>query len=143
MLEKAIEMAVRAHTGQIRKDGSPYILHPLRVMLAFQDEPGRIGELLRAAAVLHDVCEDCGVSLGSIMDVSPEVGDIVDCLTHRTQKGYEVYADYILRCSRNPLARRVKIADLEDNLRNIDGLPDKNEAKGLRRRYEWALSVLR
>ncbi len=51
-LERAIEIAAAAHRGQADKAGQPYILHPLRVMLACQ------GEATRIVAVLHDVIED-------------------------------------------------------------------------------------
>ena len=52
-LEKAIQIAVEAHTGQVDKGGNPYILHPLRVMLSLNTEEERI------VGVLHDVVEDC------------------------------------------------------------------------------------
>ena len=52
-LEKAIKIAVEAHTGQVDKGGNPYILHPLRVMLSIETEEERI------VGVLHDVVEDC------------------------------------------------------------------------------------
>ena len=52
-LEKAIKIAVEAHTGQVDKGGNPYILHPLRVMLSLNSEQERI------VGVLHDVVEDC------------------------------------------------------------------------------------
>ena len=52
-LEKAIKIAVEAHTGQLDKGGNPYILHPLRVMLSLETEEERI------VGILHDVVEDC------------------------------------------------------------------------------------
>ena len=52
-LQNAIKVAVEAHTGQVDKGGSPYILHPLRVMLSLDKEEERI------VGVLHDVLEDC------------------------------------------------------------------------------------
>ncbi len=52
-LERAIVIAVEAHAGQIDKAGSPYVLHPLRVMLNLRTTDERI------VGVLHDVCEDC------------------------------------------------------------------------------------
>ena len=52
-LEKAIKIAVEAHSGQVDKGGNPYILHPLRVMLFLDTEEERI------VGVLHDVVEDC------------------------------------------------------------------------------------
>jgi GTP diphosphokinase / guanosine-3',5'-bis(diphosphate) 3'-diphosphatase len=54
-LERAIEIAARAHAGQTDKAGQPYILHPLRVMLAVNSLPEKM------AAVMHDVVEDTNV----------------------------------------------------------------------------------
>src|ERR1700737_3521105 len=51
-LERAIVIAAEAHTKKIDKGGAPYILHPLRGMLAMTDTDSRI------VAVLHDVVED-------------------------------------------------------------------------------------
>jgi len=51
MLEKAIKIAIEAHSGQVDKGGNPYILHPFRVMLNVSDKA-------KVAAVLHDVVED-------------------------------------------------------------------------------------
>ncbi|MEE9309307.1 MAG: hypothetical protein V3V57_17455 [Spirochaetia bacterium] len=49
MLDRAIQIAVQAHSGQKEKNGSPYILHPIRLMLKMQNE------LEMMAAILHDV----------------------------------------------------------------------------------------
>ena len=59
-LERAIAIAATAHTGQVDKGGAPYILHPLKVMLRMNTLEERI------VAVLHDVVEDCGVSLDDL-----------------------------------------------------------------------------
>ena len=53
MLNDAIVIAIKAHADQTDKAGQPYILHPLRVMLAQRTDEARI------VAVLHDVVEDC------------------------------------------------------------------------------------
>lgn len=141
VVERAISLAVTAHYGQKRKNGEPYILHPLRVMLAFNSWPGVEGNVLRATGVLHDVCEDCGISVETIAGLcGRKVADAVNAMTRRDDGPY---SDYIVRLATNEIARMVKIADLEDNLRDIDTLPDPEEAKSLRRRYEWALSVLK
>ncbi len=55
-LEKAIEIAIAAHRGQVDKAGAPYILHPLRIMLAMDTEEEMI------VAVLHDVVEESKVT---------------------------------------------------------------------------------
>jgi (p)ppGpp synthase/HD superfamily hydrolase len=108
-LEKAILIAVRAHKNQRDKAGQTYILHPLRLMLKMDSETEMI------AAVLHDVVED---SIWTVADLgkqgfSEEVLAVLDCLTRREQ---ETYDEFIERVKLDPTARKIKIADLEDNM---------------------------
>lgn len=126
MLTKAIEIAARAHDGQKDRSGAPYIFHPIRVASTFADE------FLQTIAVLHDVVEDADVTLEDLDNHFPQgVVNAVDALTRR---GGETYKEFIQRAARNPNARRVKIADIRDNLRP--------GAEHFRPRYEAALKVL-
>jgi (p)ppGpp synthase/HD superfamily hydrolase len=106
-LEDAIILAARAHRGQRDKNGEPYILHPLRVMLNQRDGAARI------VAMLHDVVEDTPVTLADLNEYGEQICAAVDCLTRRDGEGY---GHMIERVSANPLARRVKLTDLEDNM---------------------------
>jgi (p)ppGpp synthase/HD superfamily hydrolase len=108
-LEKAISIAAQAHDGQRDKAGAPYILHPLRVMMKMTTESERI------TAVLHDVIEDTGWAIERLVQegFDPAILAAVDCLTKREGEGYEAF---IQRVQLNPLAVKVKIADLEDNM---------------------------
>ena len=121
-IEKALQIAAGAHEGQKDKDGQPYILHPLRVMNAVEDEPAKV------VAVLHDVIEDTSVTAEELRreGFDEAVLAAVECLTYR--KG-EPYADYVVRCKGDEIARRVKLADLEDNARPSRALlrPDRIE----------------
>ena len=137
-IEKALQIAARAHEGQKDKDGQPYILHPLRVMNAVEDVPAKI------VAVLHDVIEDTSVTAEELRreGFDEAVLAAVECLTHR--KG-EPYADYVIRCKSNLTARRVKLADLEDNARPSRALlrPDRIEPDMARlRKYFLAYTFL-
>jgi len=109
MLNKAIEIATKAHAGQVDKSGNPYILHPLRVMLACESEIERI------CAVLHDVIEDTPITLEDIkkQGFSDEIIDVLDCLTRRGGESYDNFIDRILL---NDTACHVKLADLCDNM---------------------------
>jgi hypothetical protein len=109
LLARAIEIAASAHVNQVDKGGAPYILHPLRMMMKQTTEPAMI------AAVLHDVVEDTPWTLQKLRaeGFSEDVLEAVACLTKR--KG-EDYADFIARAGVNPIARLVKLADLEDNM---------------------------
>lgn len=107
-LEHAIAIAAGAHAGQVDKGGSPYILHALRVMLKVDSLEERI------VAVLHDVVEDCDISLDELREegFSEAVLAAVDALTRRSGETYE---DFIARVAQNPIGRVVKLADLEEN----------------------------
>ena len=82
MLNKAIELANRAHAGQVDLAGEPYILHPLRVMMT------REKEIERICAVLHDVVEDSNISFDDLRKegFSEEVIKALDCLTKDLEK---------------------------------------------------------
>lgn len=108
-LEQAIEIATRAHAGQVDKAGQPYVLHPLRVMLTVHTVHERM------AAVLHDVVEDTAVTLADLHDSGfpPEVTAAVDVLTKRTGETRLAAAH---RAVGDPIARVVKLADVKDNM---------------------------
>ena len=108
-LERAIEIAARAHAGQVDKAGQPYILHPLRVMLSVK------GEVDRIVAVLHDVVEDTDVTLGALAaeGFPTEVLAAIEALTKKPDE-HRLPAAH--RAAANPIARVVKLADVEDNM---------------------------
>jgi len=125
-LEHAIDMAVNLHAGQVDKSGQPYILHPLRVMLSLE------GEVDMIVGILHDVVEDCGVGHGDILALFGE--DVWSAVIALTRDEDESYEDFIRRAKANEIARRVKIADILDNMRP--------GAEHLLPRYEKALAIL-
>lgn len=108
-LEDAIALAVKAHRGQTDKNGQPYILHPLRVMLRLETEQEKI------VGILHDVVEDTEVTVTDLRAAGygEEILAALDCVTKREGEAYE---DFVQRSASNPLAKRVKLADLEDNM---------------------------
>jgi hypothetical protein len=107
-LEAAIRIAAAAHDGQKDKQGLPYILHPLRVMLDVSGEQAQI------VAVLHDVVEDTQVTFGDLghEGFSEAILAALQLVTHDKATPY---ADYVVRCKQDPIARQVKLADLRDN----------------------------
>jgi (p)ppGpp synthase/HD superfamily hydrolase len=107
-LERAIAIAATAHAGQVDKGGAPYILHPLKVMLRMSTLEQRI------VAVLHDVVEDCGVSLDELRKEGFSE-DVLTAIESVTKVPGESYEDFIDRAAHNPIGRVVKLADLEEN----------------------------
>lgn len=127
-IERAIEIAARAHTGQVDKAGEPYIMHPLRVMMAQTDARCRL------AAMLHDVVEDSPVTLDDLR--AEGFGeDVVQAIDALTKRDGETRMDAGKRAAVNPIARRVKLADLNDNM-NMSRLGTPTE-KDLARLKEY------
>lgn len=117
LLERAVGLALEAHAGEVDKADKPYILHPLRLMLQMDTEEEMI------TAVLHDVVEDSHVTLDDLRAAGfpSAVLEALALLTHNTAA--EAYDAYIARIKPNPLARKVKLADLAHNM-DIRRLPD-------------------
>lgn len=132
LLEKAIALAATYHAGQTDKAGQPYILHTLRVMMRQQTEDARI------VAVLHDVVEDTAITIADLSRAgfSDAVVLAVDLLTRRPDVAYE---DYLEAVAANPLARAVKIADLEDNmdLRRLTEISESGQARLAKYLKSW------
>jgi len=108
LLSNAIILATQWHNGQVDKAGKPYILHPLRVMLKVNFIE------IKIVAVLHDILEDTECTYQNLKEIglSNELIEAIYCLTRQKN---EDYMDFIKRCKQNPIARIVKLADLEDN----------------------------
>lgn len=115
-LEKAISIAVNAHSGLTDKGGSPYILHPLRLMLKFSKEDEMI------VAVLHDVIEDTEIAITDLINLGFS-DRVINALRLLTKNPSETYQQYIEKISTNDLARKIKIEDLKDNM-DISRLPE-------------------
>ena len=109
LLGKAVRIAAVAHENQVDKAGGAYILHPLRLMARAQTDDERI------VALLHDVVEDSDWTLEALAGEGfpPHLVNAIDCLTSRKGEGYD---DFITRVLTSPLAVRVKLLDIEDNM---------------------------
>lgn len=121
-LEKAIEIATKAHFGQLDKAGNDYITHPLRVMAAGKTTDEKI------VGVLHDVVEDTEWTFEMLAaeGFSDEIIEALRCVTKFSEN--EPYDKFIARVKTNQLAVAVKINDLSDNMdiRRLPYLSDKD-----------------
>jgi (p)ppGpp synthase/HD superfamily hydrolase len=111
LLERAIALADEGHEGHQDAEGRPSVLHPLRVMARVETDRERI------VALLHDTVEN-GADRMSFERLRAEgfpeaIVAAVDCLTRRDGESYE---EFINRIAPNRLARRVKLADIADNI---------------------------
>ena len=135
MFERAINLATHAHAGQTDKAGMPYILHPLAVAAAVQNDP-----CARIVAVLHDVLEDTDTTAEDLLGagISPLVVDGVIAITKVRGEAYSVYIDRILD---NQLAKKVKVADIRHNMSRFAALKP-SDAGRLAKKYVAALKRL-
>ena len=124
-LERAIGIARQAHAGQVDKGGADYIGHPLRVMERGENEQEKI------VGVLHDVVEDSNWIFEMLEEegFTPDIIEALKCLTKVSED--ENYDDFIARVMTNPLAVKIKLYDIEDNLdvSRLDSLTDADVAR--------------
>lgn len=136
MVKKAMEICIKAHGDQKDKSGLPYILHPFHLAERMETEE----EV--CAALLHDVVEDTPWTLGRLREegFSPKVVDAVFLLTHHPSVPY---FDYVEKIRTNPIARRVKLADLEHNSdpNRLDNPTEKDKER--REKYLKAIEILK
>ena len=116
---KALDVASWAYRDQKDKAGKPYFGHLARVSMACDSDVAKI------VALLHDVLEDTELTSDYLEEqgISEFIVKSVECLTRKSEESYD---DFIKRLAPNPIAREVKIADLEDNMdvRKWKWLPD-------------------
>ena len=110
ILDRAKEIARAAHEGQVDKAGKPYIEHPMRVMKMGKSMEEKI------AGVLHDVVEDSEWTFEMLEKegIPKDVMDALRCVTKLSED--EDYDHFIARVKTNPLAVKVKLNDLKDNM---------------------------
>lgn len=107
LTKKALEIAKEAHKDQFDKGGNPYIWHPMYVAEQMKDEVRTI------VALLHDVVEDN--EKWTLEDLAFFGEEVVEALALLTRDKSVPYSEYIKRLSVNPIARDVKMGDLEHN----------------------------
>lgn len=108
LTKKAMKVCFEAHKDQLDKTGLPYVFHPFHLAEQMDDEISTV------CALLHDVVEDTDTTLEDLgsMGFPKEALEALALLTHAPEVPY---MDYVREISRNPIATKVKIADLKHN----------------------------
>ena len=117
---EAMKLAYNAHHGQVDKGGIPYIFHPIHLAEQMDDEYST------CVALLHDVVEDTDMTLEQLATIFPE--PVIHAVSLMTHSKDEPYAAYVARVATDPIAKKVKLADLRhnsDQTRMPDADPDK------------------
>ena len=137
LTNKALRIAYAAHAGQLDKCGAPYIFHPAHVAEQMDDE------VSTCVALLHDVVEDSDVTLDDLArEFPPEVVEGVRLMTHDPAVDY---LDYVRAIKGNPVAEKVKLADLAhtaDQTRFAGHPVAPEELERRRRKYDAAQEIL-
>ncbi len=107
LTRKAMIIAYNAHNGQLDKSGVPYIYHPIHLAEQMDTETECI------VALLHDVVEDTDITFEELEKDFPN--EVIEILKLMTKDKNIDYMDYINKLKENPIARKVKIADLLHN----------------------------
>ncbi len=110
LTKRALHIAFDAHAGQMDRSGLPYVFHPFHLAEQMEDE------VSVAAALLHDVVEDSGITFDALamQGITQEVIGILKLLTHDPAVPYMEYVQKI-KDSGNPRAIQIKLADLNHN----------------------------
>lgn len=115
LMLRAIELASEGHLSQTDKAGEPYLGHPARVAESCETDDERM------VGLMHDLIEDTDVTAQTLIDEGFPT-HVVEAVVALSRQEGETYDEFIERLAPNPLARRVKIADLLDNM-DVTRLP--------------------
>jgi len=135
MIKEAYEFASQAHRGQMRKSGEPYLEHPLQVAATLANLRLDVDALI--AALLHDIPEDCGISLEEIeTKFGAEVAKLVDGVTKlekltsraggkekKTRLQVENLRKMLVATAEDLRVVLIKLADRLHNMRTLGALP--------------------
>lgn len=140
LFDKALEFGERAHRGQSRADGLPYITHPLAVADILCD--WQIDVTAVIAALLHDVVEDTDVTVGALEEeFGTNVAALVDGVSKieklenqsKEARRAESFRKILLAISRDWRVIFIKLADRLHNIRTLAGIPDAGDRKRIAR----------
>ncbi|GAA6141724.1 bifunctional (p)ppGpp synthetase/guanosine-3',5'-bis(diphosphate) 3'-pyrophosphohydrolase [Hydrogenophaga sp. 5NK40-0174] len=129
-VRQAYRLADESHLGQMRKNGDPYITHPIAV--AGICATWKLDAQGLMAALLHDVMEDCGVTKAELVErFGSSVADLVDGLTKleklefdtREQNQAESFRKMLLAMAKDVRVILIKLADRTHNMRTMGDMP--------------------
>ena len=119
LTKKALKISFDAHKNQLDKSGMPYVYHPFHLAEQMDDKYST------CVALLHDVVEDTDTTLDDLSRFFPK--EVIDAIALMTHDDSVPYLDYVRTIKSNPIASKVKLADLKHNsdLTRLDTVDDK------------------
>lgn len=130
--KKALKLCFEAHKDQVDKSGMPYVFHPFHLAEQMSDERSTI------VALLHDVIEDTEYTFEDLRKMGFE-HEVIEALVLMTHDDSVPYMTYVAAIKQNPIAKAVKLADLEHNsdLSRLDIIDEK----ALKRKEKYATAI--
>jgi len=137
IIQQAYNFAMRAHEGEYRPSGEPYIMHPLAVATIVSEEMG-LGSTSICAALLHDVLDGTDYTIDDIENIfGKKIAQIVDGLTKiaggifgdKASAQAENFKKLLLTMSEDIRVILIKICDRLDNMRHLDKQPEAKRYK--------------
>ena len=150
LVKLAYRMANKAHSGQFRKSGEPYIHHPLSVALILADL--KLDYFCIVAAILHDCIEDTAITKEDVQaQFGEQVAHIVEGVskltslefTSSSQKQAENFQKLILAMSKDMRVMVIKLADRLHNMRTLDSMSDEKKLQKAKETYELHAPIAR
>ena len=136
LTKMALRLCFDSHKEQTDKTGMPYVFHPFHLAEQMDDEISTV------CALLHDVVEDTDMTLGQLgeMGFPNQVLEVLNLLTHREEVPY---MDYVREIAKNPIAKKVKLADLAHNsdATRLDYVDERMAARF--NKYKEAMAILK
>jgi (p)ppGpp synthase/HD superfamily hydrolase len=134
LTKKALKISFDAHKNQLDKSGVPYVYHPFHLAEQMDDEYST------CVALLHDVVEDTDTTLDDLSRFFPK--EVIDAIALMTHDDSVPYLDYVRTIKSNPIASKVKLADLRHNsdLTRLDKIDDKAIERA--EKYKKAIRIL-
>lgn len=135
LTKKAMKIAFEAHKEQVDKTGVPYIYHPIHLAEQMDDEASI------CVALMHDVVEDTDTTFEDL-EKEGFTKEIIDALRLLTHDDSVPYLEYVKEIKQNPIATKVKLADLNHNsdLSRLDSV----DVKAMERleKYKKSIAIL-
>ena len=135
LTKKALKISFNAHKNQVDKSGIPYVYHPFYLAEQMDDEYST------CVALLHDVVEDTNISIDDLKSEGFPI-EVINAIELMTHDDSVPYLDYVKTIKTNPIASKVKLADLKHNsdLSRLDVVD--NKALERVEKYKKAINIL-
>ena len=143
LVQRAYAFAAKAHDGQLRRSGDPYVVHPLGVATTIAELKLDVPSI--CAGLLHDCVEDTSATTQEITEsFGGEIAFLVEGVTKlgkipwntKEERQAENFRKMLLAMARDIRVILIKLADRTDNMRTLDAMPPEKQERIARETME-------